>query len=116
MPISAEVKLNADRLELNSLKEPYTSYFALDWVHGLLYYTEDASIWVVDLKQTTSAELLLYRTNHSSTITGLVVRPDNGSLVWMEYFNNDFKVTLMQASQVFKFNFQLGRLPINSAF
>jgi len=97
--------LHGHGLKLESLDAAHLSHFAFDWATGLLYFTEQTNISVVDLKQAKSEELLIYPTNSTQLktheITGLVVRPDNVSLVWMEFHRlNDNKIVFMQSSQV----------------
>lgn len=99
---------------LGNIESPHKSYYAFDWSTGLLYFTEVHTIWVVDLKQPPALSetsvlqyeqrlLKVYQSTRLVTITGLIVRPDNSSLIWLEFSTiNGTRIDFMQASQAGK--------------
>lgn len=101
---------------LLNLESPHKSHYAFDWSTGLLYFTEVHTIWVVDLKQPVALSetgpsqttydhrlLKVYQSKGPVTISGLIVRPDNSSLIWLEYSTiSGTRVDIMQASQAGK--------------
>ena len=89
-------------MQLLQIDEPMDAYYAFDWLHGLLYYSEKSSLFVVNLKDEISETMSLY-TSTNFTITGLVVRPDNGTLLWLEYEKYKNMVTFMLSYQVNSF-------------
>ncbi|KAI2808456.1 hypothetical protein BLOT_006400 [Blomia tropicalis] len=96
-------KLKCNGLHLRQLEAPHLSFYSLDWLNGLLYYTEEQSIYVVDLKPSHSESLLLYQSNQTGTrIMGLVVRPDNQSLYWLEHEKRTNLLQFVHSSQACK--------------
>lgn len=98
---SEEVKLKGHGMHLRYVDSPLNAYFAFDWVHGLLYYAEERKIYVANLANTPNQEILeIYSSEDMITINGLVVRPDNATLCWIEYDKQRNLVAFMQSLQV----------------
>lgn len=74
--------------------------FALDWITGLFYFNQAGQIHVTHLNKSENAVMLYGSKDSSSTITGLVVRPELSELYWTEYSNDDRHTDIYRATQV----------------